>query len=594
MWKLHPDFQAGQYRKVADELLTPATKAGKQARKQYVASLVAALSFLGRMEEASDLFDLEAKASKQSLDRVAARFFLAIGWVRRSEYEKARAHFLENEKSAGASPLESFFVHQGKTFFLYYTGRLLECLSEAALSRRAAIASANLFARCLATDALGHAQVKAGEINLGLDHLAEAEKLAGRLGNKSLASAISISRELYSFEFGLGRNSVDRLEGLWEKGGPENNYSQSNVALELARQLTLRGQYARAARVLENTAPSIYSSQNRRQEIQLNLRLSELAGRRGAFFEAHHFLWFCRRLINREVDGSLELMALGIELKLSQAEGKKEEEARLTERIRHLGENFPSTRNRNLQCRLGQLAPNEENPEDKVHLCLKAAREGKLEDRLEAVLKKGFFAEASLILKLNPSAKGIALLPGNLGCLVQSPEQIEWRTPLSSLQQKLLRMIAGRSRETTKEEMVKTVWGYRYEALRHDSMVYAALSSLRKAMGAAGAWLQPTEAGYRFQADLWLPANAPAPAQEIAASTVPEHLLASLNHRQIEILEWLRTTRFISVKDCQERFHSSEITALRDLSSLLKQGVVIRTGKARATRYSLAAVGEPS
>ncbi len=66
----------------------------------------------------------------------------------------------------------------------------------------------------------------------------------------------------------------------------------------------------------------------------------------------------------------------------------------------------------------------------------------------------------------------------------------------------------------------------------------------------------------------------------------PEHR-PHLNHRQLEILEWLRDQRFLAVGECRTRFDVSEITALRDLDGLRQRGLVVRNGKARATRYSL-------
>ena len=591
MWKMHPKFQAGQYRAVVEELLDGRGAKAALARKRYIASLVGALCFLGRIQEAQDLADLESSKSKKPLDQVASRFFLGLGYTRHSEYEKARRLLEENERRAGKSALERFFVHQGNTFFHYYTGRLPACLAEAELSRKSALAAQDLFARFLATDALGHAHVRVGQIHRGLELLGEAEKVARRLGNQSSGAAIQISALLYAFEFGLAKISLPELEKLWESGGPENNYSQSTVALELARQLTLRGEYRRASRILEATAPAIYASQNRRQEIQLNLRLAELSGRKGAFFEARHFLWFCRRLLHREVDASLELMALGIERKLALAEGKEDEAARLLDRWNRLATEFPSTRDQNLRVRLGFQSATAENPEDRVHLALSmSAKAPTLEKKLEPLLRAGYLAEASLVLRLNPATRTIALLPGNHGLLIADADGVRWRQEsVSPLQQKLLRLFGQRAREVSKEEMVETVWGYRYDPLRHDSMVYAALSSLRKALGEAGSWLAPTEEGYRLDATLWTSQASAKKEKTPAPAPVAEKLLVHLNHRQLEILEWLGQVRFASVKDCQSRFEVSEVTALRDLAGLWKQGVVVRIGKARATRYTLAA-----
>lgn len=589
-WHMHPQFAAGQFRVVAEELLE-----GKAAaRKRYVSSLIGALSFLGRVEEAESLYPL---AAKNAVDASAARFFLAIGRTRRSEYGRSRELVEENKKRANrrgaVSPIEKFFAHQGQTFLHFYTGRVAASLEEAERSRAAALEAGNPYARCLATDSLGHCKVRLGEIHAGLSLLAEAEALAKKNGNAGTAAAIGISRELYACEFGLVAEPLGRLEQLLRQGGAQNNYSQSNVVLELARQLTLHGKYAHAAIVLENVAPAVYASQNRRQEILLNLRLAELAGRRGEFFQSRHFLWFSRRLLHHEVDSSLELMALGVERKLALAEGKSREVKDLDERWLRLGQEFASVRDQNLRARQGLSKTPNENPEDRVHQTLRqAARGDSVAERIAPLLQRGYLAEAALQLQLRPGVRAIACLPSSLGLLTHGPEEVEWRPAgLSSLQAKLLRTLGGDGRETSKEELVRKVWGYEYAPLRHDSMVYAALSSLRKALGEAGGWLQVSEAGYRLDATLWQEEEAARPAPTALPVAPGDPLLPVLNHRQLQILEWLTETRYASVPECQKRFGTSEVTALRDLAGLWKHGVVVRIGKARATRYALAPKG---
>lgn len=585
-WKAHPKFMAGKYKALVEELFDRKGATAK-ARREHIASLIGSLSFLGRMEEASDLYDLVAKKSKNPVDLAASRFFLGIGWTRRSEYERAKKLFDKNESQAGQTPLEQFFVHQGKVFYLYYTGQLALSVEQAELSRKHAIASRDLFARFLATDALGHVHVGTGEIHLGLNYLREAQGLGKKLNNESHAASSAISCRLYEWEFGLQNESLEKFAEAVRENRTENSYSHANMALELARQFTIRGKYAAAAKALELAAPIIYSHQNRRQEIQLNLRLAELSGRRGEFFQARHFLWFSRRLLHKEVDKAFELAALGIERKLELAEGKSV--AELDARWDKLA-SFSPTRDRNVRVRLGLATPEKENPEDKVHVILfQSQRALDLDKKLEPLLHAGFQAEASLLLGMPVGQKAVAVLPRDLGLLVQSAEGVEWKeTALSSLQYKLLRSL-GDGREQSKEALVKKAWGYAYAPLRHDSMVYAALSALRKALGLAGSWLHPTENGYKFEALLLWPQDK----TEKTAPTLAKHEaipseFANLNHRQIEIIEWIRATRFISVADCRKRFGVSEITALRDMDGLLRLGIVVRTGKARATRYSLA------
>jgi DNA-binding winged helix-turn-helix (wHTH) protein len=598
--KLHKDLLAGRYRSVVDELLD--RKSSKATLEGDSASLIGALSFLGRMDEAEALYARLEKKKASSGALTVARFFLGIGFTRLSEYTRARKIFAINAVEAGASALERFYVHQGNVLYAYYTGRYRAAIKEAGIARKAALRSGDLFARALATDAFGVSRVVAGELHHGLRLLEEARTLAAKLGNQSVANATAVSLELYDAEFALsGEESLPRLEKRWAGVGTEDNYSLANVGLELARQYTLRGRFQDSAKVLEITAPTIYANQNRRQEIQLNLRLAELACQKGDAFSARHYLRFLRRLLHREADSTYELAAVGIERKLALSEGKEDEVQALTARWKELARDFGSTRDDNLRVRLGFLKAEKGNQEDRVHRVLQVSRlASSLPQKLKPLLEQGYLCEAAACLGLPRGANALALLPEGLGALVQSGAGITWlSSPLSSLQAKILRVLDGG--DASKEKLVETVWGYRYDPLRHDATVYSALSALRRSLGPAADWVLATDSGYRFSARLyWQRAPKEKVAKVPDADELPSlrslipvdtQLLSLLNHRQIEILEWLRERRFLAVGEIRTRFNVSEITALRDFDGLRQRGLVVRNGKARATRYTLPETG---
>lgn len=602
-FSLHKDLLAGRYNAVAEKLLD-GRSAKRALTESETASLVASLSFLGRMDEAEALFARLAKGKVTGPAVLAARFFLGIGFTRKSEYKSAQSAFALNAKAGAKTALEHFYVEQGKAFYAYYTGRVREAMVHAQKARRYALRSSDLFARSLATDAYGHCLVMTGEIHHGLRLLDEARKLAARMSNESDDAAIAISLELYDAEFGLtGIEGFHRLEQRWVSVGTEDNYSLANVGLELARQYTLRGRFPEAARTLERVAPAIYANQNRRQEITLNLRLAELSGRKGDFFGARHYLRFVQRLLSGEADSGFALAALGIERKLALSEGKSVNE--LDARWKQLTKEFSQTRNDHLLIRSGLLEESRENQEDRVHQVLRASRRAPtLSQKLRPLLEHGFLAEVSLCLGLIPGENTLVALPQALGLLVQTSAEISWvSSPLSSLQAKILDLLA--KGDCDKEKLVEAVWGYRYDPLRHDPMVYSALSTLRKNLGLGAEWLQATESGYRLATRFFAVAEskksiskAPVKAEPtLQTAPVLDSSLAKylplLNHRQIEILEWLKDQRFLGVGECRTRFDVSEITALRDLDGLRRQGLVVRNGKARATRYMLPSQGAP-
>ncbi len=575
---------AGRYSAVNDALLD-GKKVTASLRRQYIVSLVGALSFVGRVEEANQLFELHQKKLSK-IELIASRFFLLLGWTRRSEYETAGNLLSINQKLKPTTALEEFYIHQGTAFFLYFSGKIHDSTKEAMLARDASLAAKNSFARCLATDLLGHCRAVGGEIHAGLQSLKEAEHLAERLGNSSLSNSIAISREIYETQYGLVGGSPEKLEKRLKKLGTEDNYSQANVALELARQQCLRGQFMDTANTLAFAAPLVYANQNRRQEIVLNLRLAELDACRGKIFQARHYLWFSRRVLHREVDASFELAALGLERKLALSESL---DISAIDAKWHALRSFANTRDENLQVRLGLKLKSEARTEDLVHMALFAAEEeADLGKRLEIYLNKGYLPAAARSLGIKPGERSLAVLLRGLGLLVQSPENMHWLPDSVSRQQYKILQALRAGREVSKANLVKSAWGYEYDMLRHDSMVYAAISGLRKSLGPAAAWLEVTEHGYRFCGEIIFCAEkSEESTQEIPATNISLDIVdANLNHRQLEILSWLQGHRFVSVQDCCKRFGVSEITALRDLSGLVKGGHVTRIGKARATRYA--------
>jgi Fic family protein len=71
-------------------------------------------------------------------------------------------------------------------------------------------------------------------------------------------------------------------------------------------------------------------------------------------------------------------------------------------------------------------------------------------------------------------------------------------------------------------------------------------------------------------------------------ATVIEGQVQNLNFRQIELIDFLEKNRFIGVQEASQILHVPKITACRDLSDLLKQKIVTKSGQARATKYTLA------
>ncbi|MGZ3807489.1 MAG: DeoR family transcriptional regulator, partial [Bacteriovorax sp.] len=212
-------------------------------------------------------------------------------------------------------------------------------------------------------------------------------------------------------------------------------------------------------------------------------------------------------------------------------------------------------------------------------------------DPVRLILESGYW---SLLYKYIDISRGKDALYVELEkniVITFSDKKIESpKTGLTPLDFKLLFNIVGGA--NTKAELCKRVWGHEYDPYRHDTMIYTAISSLRKNLGYAGSWIETTEKGYAFNDERIFKVkddlSFSSPKRELSLERKNLLNLASgLNLRQMKILSHLKKSEFIDVNECKKLFKISDITASRDLRALKESGLVISVGKARATKYML-------
>ena len=550
--------------------------------------LLGSLCFQGRTREAEEIFRERAK-TLESRQHSAGLFYLGLGLTRKSRYSEARKLFRRNHElhSADSDPQIQFYIHQGVAFYLYFTGQFSRSAHFAEKSLRAAIRAHDSLGKVLAQDLLGHSLTQIGQVHRGLAQLNEARQQAQVLGHQAFVGAIEISCLLYEAEFGFRANSiVDALSKALSTLSPQDTYSRSAVALETSRQYILRGRFTAAQKILDETAPHIYAVQNRRQEIILNLRWAEIAFLQGQETAAWQFVRSAQRCLDTEVDKNFEIQILEIELKILENREPQlfaEKKARLLE----LSEKFASHSHRNRLVRRHWLVEAAPAEDDEIHLRLKAM-EASPEKALATVLETKYYSWFFKALPLERGKNYLYLGLEKSSLTIFSQEEITHQK-IPSLARRLLEALAEGS--LSKAQIVERVWGYTYHPLRHDSLVYAGLSSLRKSLGAKATWILTTETGYCLSPSVQLrtPAGttpiALAPAKGIGSTLAKKFM--DLNHRQIQALEFLTQQRFICTRTYRDMFSTSEITASRDLSSLKEKGV-LKVGFGRATQYTLA------
>lgn len=547
---------------------------------QYVPILIGALSFTGRAEEARSLFELRSK----SLDldqQVMARFFLILGLVRISSYREAREHIANNLRATReTSSLRSrFYAYQGLAFYRYFCGRWESGLKAATTSFEAALEDGFSYGKILSADLRGHLLAQVSNVDEGIRYLKEAQSLALEAGNTSVSEAAEISVLSYQAQYGIKPQSIiSRLEKKLVSLEATDTYSKTALLLEMARQLTLRGRLPEVKPYLDQAAHLAYMFKNRRQEATLNLRLAYLRFVQGDYYQALSFTSAAERCLDLQVDRGLLLASLGLQLQIVTQLGIPEREEQLRHALKLMSQHHGSMSH-------SRMLRRTHSDFKSVSLTGRGDRIGEMRDagQVNDLITAGTLQLLYDIKGWRRDERAIAfdVTPGTH--VVLDKGRIHTFTELTSLTRKtLLALLQGAA---TKKQLIEKVWGYAYDPLRHDPLVYNAITGLRRALGASGSWVETTDEGYRLPADVRTIIESVPLKPNTTKSSIAES--SGLNSRQLSFLKKLKTGEFAHVKSYQKIFQVSEITACRDLAMLFQQGYLIRVGRARATRYAL-------
>jgi len=580
-----PIFFGGGHREVIERTLDSATPEFDLEDFPYV---VGALVMQGRIEEAEMVYQLR-RHQLPAEGRVAARFFLGVGFCRHSFYKKSLDYFLENyrHRHEVSDAKSRFYRHFGFAFYHYFAGRLKRAVKSSEKGFVAALEANYLYGRALASDLKGHVLVLTGQVSQGLSTFKLAEHLAEQLGARWLQEAIQASMINYRSQFGIEANAIASLKERLALLSKQDIYTQSSLLLELAQALLREGKLAEAKEALNECCRIAYGSKNRRHTALLNLRYAYVHYLEG---EPHLALNLVRNAITQidaNVDLAIELRLRGFEHKLVKQLSIAVCEKTLEEIVRKstakVGE---AVRHRMLERQKDPLPmwgnPGED-PLGDLWDCLRRDRTAAIDE----ILRKKYWG---LLAEILPVPRGerslyLDLEPGSLtifdrGNVVHIPDVIS-----RSLRTLLKELTLG---PRTKEELIEKVWKYKYHPLRHDALIYSAVAKLRKVLGERAHWIVASDLGYQLR-EMVTVLSAPttfAPTREVPEAEVPSSM-AALNARQQKILRFLAQNEFIDTPKCQEIFETSEVTASRDLSALLRLSLIDRIGKGRATKYAL-------
>ena len=548
--------------------------------------VIGALCFLGRVDEAALRFQKSGmKKHLSGEDQAACYFFLTVGSVRCSAYATARAYIIEglrlHRRDRQNASIKAY-AYQGQAFYRHFCGRYSLAIRAAEQALEASIIADHFFLRMLTTDLLGHIRVEMGEIARGLGELELTHKLAQRLGHGSYEKAIFRAVLSYRVQYGLlSEDNLGVLKELIQESRVEDTYTDSYMILELARQLTVRGRVSEAEGWLETVSRSIYASRHRRQRVLLNLRLAEIAYLRRNESVLREKLANARADLDEVVDLALLVVWQGLSLK-AKLEGSEDFIAAHQIAIQKLSSgialrissrNFGGTHHLKVgDDPLGDFIDGLKDPApgNVFSRIVKSGYLGLLRDYLPPLAKSDFmyFHQPSQTLILGRNGDVFAVEIGSASKLFDL---------LKSLYKGL----------RSKEELVREIWDYDYNPLRHDSLLYTLISRFRVLLGPCSDWLENHEDGYSLSAQVEVILGEP----KREAREVPKAVFAEnhLSPRQWAILEHLmKGGKSLSLDECALLFQTSKVTATRDFSTLCKLGHLLRVGKGPATRYCLA------
>lgn len=588
-----PDlFSRGHY----DEVIRRYNSGLNTVSPEDLPPVIGALSFLGRLFEAKELYRSKSKFFSPA-SKAAAVFYIGIGLVRKARFQQARKLFKLNQTRYGENvdPEVSFYVSQGIAFYLYYTGQFHRSESYAKKAFQAAIQSNSLNHKIVAQDLLAHALVQTGQIHTGLELLKQTRDLALNKEHKAFAEMLKVSILLYESEFGHRPETIlNELNQCLQTLEAQDNYSRSNIVLETARQRILRGQWRQAEDLLNAQAPTIYGNENRRQEVRLNILWAKIAFLRGQSVLSWQYLRSAQLRLHPLGDRHLAVEILTAEIDILEEQNSPLATEKKVQLLK-LSSSFASGISRNVLARrswIEDLSPQDTG--DALHDLLIEVRPDSPK-AIKIVSESGYYSWYFKCLDLRRGSSYLVLgaIEGSL--LIVSPDGIESHK-LAETSRKILEVLQKGA--VSKEQLVENVWGYTYDPQRHDNLVYSAMSGLRKTLGDKHLWIQTSEHGYYVPSDVSIFHVVTKVTDRPGSTTIPTVIKTniddlSLNVRQLQVLEYLKEKTFINTREYKELFQTTEITASRDLASLYKSGHVIRVGHGRSTHYMLSKEKKP-
>jgi predicted DNA-binding transcriptional regulator len=542
--------------------------------------ILGSLCLLGKIDEAKQLIKERVLESEHY-------FFLALSFIRISDFETAKFYI---DKLKKLPHKKKFFIYQSMAIYAYYKSRYRACLKIVKRSRAESLTLENAFWKVLAIDLLGHTHVMMGEVHKGISLLEEAHDLALTINNKAFLEATKISILNYQSQYTDEPQAlISKIERKLKSIARQDNYSEGSLTLSLTHLYILTGSMERAKKTLLLSQKIIFAAANPRQKCKWFFEKSYFHYLEGKFDLSLDFLNEAINLINPTYEINLGLKILGLKRNIYSKLKKntKEIDIKLIELTLKSGD--PQALNK--LSRIG-LMP-KEHSEDPLQAIFD---EYYFDKNFTNAIELGFYGiiRQKLIDQnetLEQNYYNTELWKSSL--LIVTPKLIfVKKSGVSSLLANALKTLALK-KNISKEDLVQKIWGYNYDPIRHDTLLYGLIHRLRKILGPLENSLIGENNQYYFTHSfkyLDLKVNSNISQKEITQSN--ELLQDSFqnssnwNIRQHRVLSLMARGQSFKVSEYAKTFNVSTMTALRDLTELKDKNLVKIYGKARATTYA--------
>jgi hypothetical protein len=583
-------FQRGMYREIVEVWRS---SSNNQAQSVLHGTLiVGALCFLGKQWEAEEF-------PKDNTNPFGRNFFLGLTLTRESKYSEARKLFTLNSKNFQKSndDLSRFFTFQGEGFFSFFTGETTKLLEAAEEAYRAALRIKFVWGQMMALDLVAHAYFYQGQVQESLDTFQTVIDLANSIQAESLATSYQVSQLCYQSQISCAPlETIAQLKNLQKVLKAQDTYSKNTLQLEVLRQYIHAGLFDEVKSLFSQISPGIYAAKNRRQIASLLHRYAYFLFLQGADIEAVTMVRSARMNLIEDVDQLHILRSYGLEKELLmrarpfQKELASKIDKALSKKIEKVTSFIPKRINSRKKGSLGFIISRGQDP---------------LGDLLDRVKKNPFQVTKEMVQKglwgligtangWDPQSKIFILDVHNSHALIfHDGECYLSAKKIKGIPRKILELLREEVL-VTKEQIIQRIWGYKYEALRHDSLVHTTIHQLRLQVGEKTELFSLKPDGYSLQMDILdFKENMKYSGRVYqrlpqAAVSTGFHLPSNFSHfnvRQIHLLRITDKGEDIHVRAYCKRYHVSHMTAFRDLKILTDEKFFQRVGKGRSTCY---------